>query len=165
MKKTAIFFASKNGITENVAYDIQYAFDNGVDIYNVADGISQMKDYDNLIIGTPTYGVGDLPEEWKAVIDELINLDLSDKTVALFSTGDQILFHESFVNGMGTLYELLKEKNVKFVGQTKTIGYHYEETTATDNGMFVGLVIDDVNQAETSIDRIQDWVDEIKKEL
>ncbi|TDT72367.1 flavodoxin I [Hypnocyclicus thermotrophus] len=166
MNKIAIYFTSENGITENVAYDIKYAFDMDIDIFDIKNkGFEEISKYDLVIFGTPTYGVGALPDAWNEKLQELKTVDLKGKYIALFGTGNQVLFHESFIDAVEKIYTVIKDKNIKLIGQTDTRTYNFEESKAILNNKFLGLAIDDINQADLSIERIENWVMDLKKEL
>ncbi|MDN5304780.1 MAG: flavodoxin [Fusobacteriaceae bacterium] len=166
MSKIAIYFTSENGVTENVAYDIKYSFDMDIDVFDVKEnGFEDISKYDLIIFGTPTYGVGALPEAWDKKLKELEKADLDGKYVAIFGTGNQVLFHESFIDATEKIYNVIKDKNIKLIGQTDTRTYNFEESRAILNGKFLGLAIDDINQADLSLERIDNWVIELKKEL
>jgi flavodoxin I len=49
----------------------------------------------------------------------------------------------------------------RFVGLTDTKGYEFEGSTAVRDGQFVGLVLDQDNQAGKSEKRIASWTSQI----
>jgi flavodoxin I len=51
------------------------------------------------------------------------------------------------------------------VGFWPTDGYEHEASLAVKNGKFVGLALDEDNQAELTEERIQKWVTQIKAEF
>jgi len=51
------------------------------------------------------------------------------------------------------------------VGTWPVDGYNYYFSLAEKDGSFVGLVLDDHNQADLSESRISDWVMQLKKEF
>jgi flavodoxin I len=102
--------------------------------------------------------------DWERFIDQLVEVELSKTKVALFGLGDQKLYPESFVDGMGTIFCRLPNKE-NVVGYTSVRGYHYYYSTAEKNEMFVGLAIDDDTQPELTDKRIKDWVKQIRKEV
>ena len=38
--------------------------------------------FDNIILASPTYGMGELQDDWASVIDEVADMDFSGKVVA-----------------------------------------------------------------------------------
>ena len=87
---TGIFFGSTMGTTEAVAADIAKQL--GVadaDVHNVADTpAGEVQKYDLLVLGSSTWGAGELQDDWYGFLDQLKAQDLSGKKVALFGCGD-----------------------------------------------------------------------------
>lgn len=160
--KIGIFYGSTTGTTQDVVERIQGLL--GGDIFE-ASQISKATNYDFLIFATSTWGSGDLQDEWESSLAELKDLNLTGKVVGLVGVGDQIGFSDTFVNSIGTLYELLQEKNIKTIGKTSVESYDFSDSTAVVNGEFVGLVIDEANQSDLTDERINKWVEKIKTEL
>lgn len=80
------------------------------------------------------------------------------KKVALFGLGDQASYSESFVDGLGILYDAVAEEGAVIVGATSTNGYEFSESRAVRDGQFVGLVLDEDNQPSESEQRIASWI-------
>lgn len=161
MKKIAIFYGSTGGTTKGVVDEIEFNLENA-DVYDVKNGIDNMDDYENLILAVPTYGVGELQEDWEKIFDKFKNIDFKDKVVALVGVGNQKTFGESFVGALKILYDVLVEKGAELIGFTSTEGYSFEECEAIIEDQFMGLVIDEANQDDETPDRIYDWIEEIK---
>ncbi len=166
MSQIGIFFGGKdNGSTAKVARRIQELF--GADIakvHNVSNASkNEVEKYDFLVLGTAAWGIGEMHSDWERFIDTLIEADLSAKKIALFGLGDQKIYPESFVDGMGTIFCRLPFKE-NVVGYTSTRGYNFYYSTAEKDGKFVGLAIDDDTQAEFTEKRIKDWVKQIRQE-
>lgn len=75
-----------------------------------------MEQYDVLILGIPTQDFGEIQEDWEAVWDQLDDLNLEGKIVALYGLGDQLGYGEWFLDALGMLHDKLSTKGVKFVG-------------------------------------------------
>ncbi len=166
MKAIGLFYGSTYGMTEKSAMKIKKAFGSAeIDVYDLKNTtIEDMMKYDNLIFGTSAWGIGEMQDDWELFIDKLSIIDFSEKKVALFGLGDQKEYPESFVDGLGTLYcRLPNKKNV--VGAWPVDGYDYYFSLADTEGVFVGLVLDDHNQADLSDKRIKDWVNQLKTEF
>ncbi len=164
MSSTAVFYASTKENTKKAALQIAEKLD--ADIFNVADNqVEELSKYENLIFGSPTYGEGELHEDWVSFIKNVEKLDLSGKTIAIFGLGSGIRHAEFFVNAIGTIYNTIKDKNCKIIGFTNTEGYLYEKSTAIVDGKFVGLPLDNKEQSELTDDRINNWVNQLKSEL
>lgn len=161
MSKTAIFFGSSTGNTETAAEQIAKKLN--ADLFNVGDNpANKLAEYDNLIFGTSTWGIGDLQDDFDGFISEIENADLSEKVVAIFGFGDGDTYADSFVDGIGTIYNAVKDKGCKLTGFTETDSYEYDESTAIVDGKFTGLPLDEENQGEMTDERIEKWIEQIK---
>jgi len=164
MNKTAIFYGSSTGNTESAAKQIAKMLE--ADTFNVADNpIDQLGKYNNIIFGVSTWGVGDLQDDWEEFVSELENADLSGKVIALFGLGDADAYPDTFVDGIGTIYQAIQNKGCKVVGFVNTTGYDYEASTAETDGKFVGLPLDEDNESNLTDERIDKWVDQLKSEM
>ena len=167
MTKIGIFYGSTGGNTEIVAQKIQQAYGSeNADLYDVASAsVDDLQKYNYLILGTSTWGEGDLQDDWDVFISELDKTDLSMKKIALFGLGDQEVYPDTFVDGMGTIYEKVTQKGAAVVGFWPTEGYTFDESFAVKDDTFVGLVIDEDSQTEMTEERIKKWVEQLKNEL
>lgn len=159
----AIFYASSTGNTEEVANKIHEKL-NDFELIDIAqDGISKMNDCNFIIIGSSTWGEGDLQDDWEDCFDELQSIDFKEKTVAFFGLGDQDGYGDEFADAIGILYEVISEKGAKIVGHTSIDGYDFDSSRAVVDGEFIGLVIDEDNQSELTDERIENWCKENSK--
>lgn len=164
MSKTAVFFGSSTGNTEDVANQIAEKLQ--AEVFNVGDNpTDQLAQYDNLIFGTSTWGEGDLQDDWESFIDEVKNADFNGKTVAIFGCGDGGSNPDTFVGGMFHIYDAIKDKGCKIIGNTSTEGYEFDHSEAIINEEFIGLPIDEMNQSELTEERISQWVEKIKEDF
>ncbi len=163
MSKIGIFFGGKDhGTTAKVANKIKDLVGAGAAVHNVSSAAKHdVEKYDFLVLGTAAWGIGEMHTDWERFIDKLIESDLAGKKIALFGLGDQKLYPESFVDGMGTIFCRLPYKE-NVIGYTSIRGYSYYYSTAEKEGQFVGLAIDDDTQPEYTDQRIMDWVKQIK---
>ncbi len=123
--------------------------------------IADFEGCDLLVLGSPTYGIGDLQIDWETGVDLLDAADLNGKRVALFGLGDQSGYPDSFVDALGILYDHVVARGAEVVGFTDTTGYSYDESKAVRDGRFVGLVIDQDGQAGKTGKRIEAWTSRI----
>ena len=97
---------------------------------------------------------------------KIADVDFTGKTVALFGTGDQVGYPDTFLDGMGMLYETFQYRGAKFIGFWPTQGYDFTSPLPLlDHDHFVGLAIDEDNQPELTDERIKEWCKMIKPEL
>jgi len=167
MKKTGIFYGSSTGTCEDLANQI--ADKMGVaasDVYS-ADKLSAdlVKEYDLLILGTSTWGDGELQDDWYDFLEQLAGKNLSGKKIALFGCGDAMSFGSTFCDAVGIIYEKLQGTGATFIGTADPSDYTYDASTAEIDGQLVGLLIDENNEADKTELRIQNWTDALKKEI
>lgn len=165
MKKTVIIYGSSTGTCQSIAETIANKL--GVsDILDVAKvTAAQVNVYDNLLLGTSTWGAGDMQDDWYSGIKEIKNANLAGKTVALFGCGDSQSYSDTYCDGMGEIYRELQGTGCNIIGQVPTDGYTYDDSTAVVDGHFVGLALDDVNEGNMTEARIDAWIDSIKDSL
>ena len=166
MKKTVIVYGTSTGTCEELANKIGGKL--GVDnIINVTDlDSSVIADNDNLILGTSTWGAGEMQDDWYDGVKVLKSADLSMKFVALFGCGDSESYCDTFCDGIGVLYEDLKDSGCTFLGnKVSTDGYSFSSSIAVVDGAFVGLPLDEVNESNKTAERIDAWTAEIKSKL
>ena len=126
---------------------------------------SVIADNDNLILGTSTWGAGEMQDDWYDGIKVIKNADLSGKTVALFGCGDSESYPDTFVGGMAEIYNAVKKAGANVIGAVATDGYTFDESESVVDNKFVGLALDEVNEDGKTDERIDAWVAEIKPNL
>ncbi len=159
MKKTGIFYGSTTGATLEVAEMIAKCL--GIkesDIHNVATTApSAVAPYEILILGTSTWGDGEMQDNMDDFSRGLDVLDLNGKDIALFGCGDETM-NDTFCNAVGELYSRLKDTGARFIGQGFTTeGYVFDHSKAVVDGKSVGLLLDNVNHPDTVQSRIEAW--------
>lgn len=158
--KTGIFYGSSSGTTEQIAQRIAQKL--GVaeaDVHNVASAsANDFNTYERLLLGSSTWGVGDLQDDWLDFLPKIKNLDLSEKQVGFFGCGDSASFSDTFCDAMGTLYDELKGTGCTFIGSISTEGYSFDASTATEGDHFIGLAIDEMNEDDLTESRIDTWI-------
>ncbi|PID57623.1 flavodoxin [candidate division KSB3 bacterium] len=164
MAKIGIVYGSTTGNTQGVAKKIQDAFGvESADLWAISDvSADDLGKYQTLLLGSSTWGVGDLQDDWEDGITKLDDLELSGKKVALFGTGDSQGYPDSFVDAIGILYEKVVEKGATVIGNCSTDGYEYDASKAVKDGQFVGLVIDEDNESDLTDERIAKWIEGLK---
>lgn len=165
MNKTLIIYGSSTGTCEDLASRIaeKLGVEDVIDVAKLEAG--KVADYQNLILGTSTWGAGELQDDWYDGLNTLKAEDLNGKTIALFGCGDSESYGDTFCGGMAELYNGLQDKGAKFVGAVSTDGYTFDDSESVVDGKFVGLALDEVNESDKTDERIDAWVEAIKPEL
>ncbi len=164
MNKTAVVWASQTGNTKEAAELIAEQIGRErIDLFDVADiPASRLSEYDMLIIGTSTWGAGELPHGWRQAVGALDTLDFTGKTVAFFGLGDQLVYGDWYVDAMGILHDRFVSLGAKVVGAWPNDTYEFSSSRALRDGMFVGLALDADNQEHLTRERIRRWVCSIR---
>ncbi|MBW4615295.1 MAG: flavodoxin FldA [Desmonostoc vinosum HA7617-LM4] len=165
--KIGLFYGTQTGRTESVAEMIRDEF--GSDVVTLHD-ISQadaadFEEYQNIIIGCPTWNIGELQSDWDGFFPDLDEINFSSKALAYFGAGDQAGYADNFQDAIGILEEKISQLGGKTVGYWSTEGYDFNESKAIRNGKFCGLAIDDDNQSDLTDGRVKAWVAQLKKEF
>ncbi|MDR0667816.1 MAG: flavodoxin [Prevotellaceae bacterium] len=163
MSKIGIFYGSSSGNTESIAKRIAAKL--GIapnDIYDVGSAkADRLADYDVLLLGSSTWGIGDLQDDWEGFIHALPSA-VAGKKVALFGCGDSASYSDSFCSAVGKLYSAVKDLAV-VVGFTGTDGYSFDASEAFVDNRFVGLLIDEDNESNLTEQRIEQWTAALKE--
>ncbi|WP_191561896.1 flavodoxin [Metabacillus idriensis] len=92
MVKTLIIYASMSGNTEDIAKLIGNSLvENAIEVtYKEIEycSIEELLQYDRILVGSYTWGDGDLPYEAEDFYDELEGADLTGKKIGCFGSGD-----------------------------------------------------------------------------
>ena len=164
MATIGIIYGSSTGKTKSAADMIKSKLGEG-DVMDVSSlsGIDELVKYDLIILGSSTWGLGDLQDDWEVQINNLKQIDLSGKKVAFFGTGDQNSYPDTFVDAMGILYEAAVETKATLIGGWPVNEYTHSGSRAVRNGEFIGLALDEDNQSDLTEERITKWVETLKR--
>ena len=139
MDKVHVIFGSTTGMTEAVANKIAEAL--GTTAINIASADAAAFDAELLVLGSSTWGVGDLQDDWMAKLDD-VKANFADKKVAVFGLGDSIGFADSFCVATETIANAAKEAGATIVGEL--------------------LKLDNTNEADQSDAKIAAWIKTIE---
>ncbi|SDM79804.1 flavodoxin I [Sediminibacillus halophilus] len=119
MPKVILLYCSMSGNTEEMAEIIEktmkkqglevLAFQIDLDDIAAAD----LLDYDAILFGTYTWGDGDIPYETEDFYDDMEEIDLTGKVVALFGSCDSMYPH--YGGAIDTFAERFKERGAASV--------------------------------------------------
>ncbi|HZH73183.1 MAG TPA: flavodoxin [Mariniphaga sp.] len=166
-KKTAIIYSYHTHKSKKVAEKIIEAWGKEeVEPINAEELEKNIfEKFDNFILSAPTWFDGELPNYWDEFVPDLEEMDLKDKRFAIFGLGDQKGYPENFCDAIGLLAEIIEQCGGKIAGHTSIEGYTYESSKAQRGDQFVGLPLDQDNQARLTSDRIKKWVEHLKSEF
>ena len=141
MSKISVIYGSTTGTTEAVAAKVAAA--HGADAVNVNDADADAVDADLLVLGVPTWGVGDLQDDWAARLDAL-KAAFAGRKVAVFGLGDSIGFADTFCAAAETLAAAARDAGATLVGDV--------------------LKLDESNESDKTDGRIAEWTAKVKAE-
>lgn len=160
---TGIFYGSTTGTTEAVAQDIARQL--GVpasDIHNVANAAPEtVAHYDLLILGSSTWGCGELQDDWYGFLDALKKQNLAGKRIALFGCGDSGSYPDTFCDAVGLIFEALQQTGCTFIGSCEPDGYESIHSLIRNEERFLGLAVDESDPGKTDA-RIAAWCEQLK---
>ncbi|NJO92153.1 MAG: flavodoxin [Chloroflexia bacterium] len=163
--KTGIFYGFSSGKTQSVGERIVREFGDKIEINDIEEiSGSKFIEYDLIIIGVSTWFDGGLPDYWEDFLPELENTDMANKKIAIFGLGNQQGYPENFGDAISVLADVLEPVGGTLIGFTSTDGYDFEASKSIRDGKFMGLVIDEETQPELTVERVKNWVAQIKKE-
>lgn len=172
MNKIGIFFGTETGTTRLIAKKLGSKLGEcAAKPQNInRTGVEEFLQYDALILGTPSYGFGDLPgrsagcqeANWEEFLPRLDGADFSGKRIALYGLGDQGKYKDRFASSMIHLYRFFYGNGADIVGQWSTAGYDFEQSAAVVDGRFVGLVIDQRAQPLLTEPRLDAWAAQVR---
>lgn len=168
-----LFYGSTTCYTEMAAEKIQAQLnslfeDDVVSMHNIAEvSLSQTAQYDILIFGISTWDFGELQEDWESHWDEVHQLPLGDKIIALYGMGDQIGYADWFQDALGMLHDAIVPSGCRIIGRWPNQGYEFAASKALNEAQteFVGLSLDDENQYDLTDQRIETWCAQLLEEL
>jgi flavodoxin I len=163
LKEVGVFYGSSSGKTESVALKIHELLGEGrAGIYDIVEcSPHDLLSFKMLILGIPTWGIGELQEDWAGFLPGLEKLELSGRKVALFGLGDQESYPDTFADALGALYDSLCDTGCEIIGSWPAEGYHFMGSAALRNESFVGLILDEDNQKDLTKQRIKEWLGRI----
>lgn len=157
MAKTIVVYGSSTGTCETIAQTIGEKL--GAEVINVSDLTEdQIAGADNLVLGTSTWGAGEMQDDWYDGVKVLKSAGLTGKKVAVFGCGDSESYSDTFCGGMKELYDAAEAAGATMVGHVSTDGYNYDDSDAVVDGQFVGLALDNVNEDDKTESRIEAWL-------
>jgi flavodoxin I len=171
MKKTGLFYWPKQGNVETCAMKIKDAFgDDEIEVVPINEiDKCDLSECELIIIGGSTAGA----DHWEKASDNNLWFNLfakfdpaimKNKAVAIFGLGDQILYPDHFVDGMKIIKDEIDTCGARLVGRWPVDGYEFTGSDSVEDGKFLGLALDEDHQEELTDERIQKWVQQIKKE-
>lgn len=176
MDKIGIFFGTETGTTRLIAKKMHRLLgaelaDKPVNVNRISP--ETLLQYDALILGTPSYGVGDIPglaagcleRNWAEFLETFGSPDLRGKRIAMFGLGAQERYSERFASSLMALYQVFSDLGADMIGSWPIEGYSFEHSASVKGDHFVGLVLDQRTQSMYTDARMSQWIDTVTPQL
>ncbi len=166
-----IFYATTTGKTEDIAERLHGLIGNANSPKDLADlsDLNEFKDLDGIICGTPTWNTGADFERsgtaWDGMLQEIGEMNLAGKKVAIFGLGDSSTYTENFCDAMEELHSFFKKSGATLVGYTSKDDYTFDESKSIVNDLFCGLPLDEDSESDLTDDRLSKWALQLKSEM
>jgi flavodoxin I len=172
MEKIAIFFGPLNGSVHRVAKMVAEKIGPElVDLIHIGSAsTSDLEKYSKIIFGISTIGKDTWQQkfdnnDWSKFFPAVSSFNFSGKRVAIFGLGDHITYAYHFVDSMGLLGKLIKNQGGEMFGKVSTEGYTFQDSEAIQEGMFIGLPVDEDFEPELTEERVSAWVTKLMTEF
>ena len=163
-----LIYSSYTGLT----FDIATTIDKQLDVLNLevlevsSINSSDFLRFDFLILGVPTWFVGELEPDWDDYFPDFEKIDFTGKDIAIFGLGDQYGYPDNFGDWIGILAEVIIKNGGNIIGYWPNKGYDFNKSIGlAPNGMFYGLALDEDNEPELTDERIKYWIEGLLKFL
>lgn len=173
LQAVGLFYAPTGGSVHKVAKRLKQRLGEHevkVDMWYIGDITpDKLSDYHNLIFVSSTLGrdtwENDENDEWAAFMPELEKVDFAGRQVALVGLGNHVAYPNNFVDGMAALAGLVEKNGGNLIGKTEPDYYTFTMSRAVQDGVFVGLPLDEDNEPEKTDGRIQRWLSFVLPDL
>lgn len=165
MSKVTVIYGSTTGVTETIAQKIAAYF--SCEAINITSAAPDSLAADLIILGTSTWGFGELQDDWAGAGSALLEQsNLSGKKVAVFGVGDSVTFADTFCDGIAILVELAQAKGATNIGAFPASEYAASITSRVISGeQLLGLPLDETNEPEQTTPRLEKWLAQLKASL
>lgn len=167
-RAVGLFFGTQTGNTEEAAGVISGKA--GVDAQDWGDleATEDLAGFDGLIVGAPTWNTG--ADEYRSgtsfddYLDEIKELSLGGKPVAVFGCGDSEGYGDNFCDAIEEIHSAFEAAGGKMIGYVDASAYNHAESKSVNGGKFLGLPLDQDNEGDMTEDRVEAWISQIKGE-
>ena len=166
-----IYYATTTGKTEDVAdrlHNVISSAESPKDVSDV-DDLSELEGLDGIICGIPTWNTGADEERsgtaWDSILEDIGELSLSGKKVAIFGLGDSSTYTENYCDAMEELHSYFQKAGADMVGYVDKASYTFEESKSIIGESFCGLPLDEDSESDLTDSRLESWASQLKGEI
>lgn len=117
MSRAIIVYGSTMGNTEELANHVAELLEDKYDLslkeVSTVDA-EELKEYELILLGSSTWGAGELQDDFIDLYEELVDIDLSNNKAAVFGPGDRA-YGDMFCQAVDTLEERLEDLGAEIV--------------------------------------------------
>jgi len=169
MEKIAIVWGSTSARTEDAADKLaELVSDLEPELLEVTSvSAEEMTGYEVLIVGVPTWDIGELQYDWGMRYPQLEGVDFSGTRVAFFGAGDSQGYPENFLDALGIMWERFAQCGAHLIGKWPTDEYDFDSSRALIDGgaNFVGLGIDESLVDTEVTELLGRWSAKLREEI
>lgn len=111
MEKILMVYCSMTGNTETIAGLVEEGItESGFDVVRkdvLEVDAHEINDYETVILGSYTWGDGEIPDEFLDFYDEILGLDFTGKKFAVFGSGDTS--YDNFCGAVDIIEKMIEE--------------------------------------------------------
>lgn len=173
MSKIGMFFGTESGTTRLVAKKLfkhlgDAVCDKPVNVNRISP--ADLMAYDALILGTPSYGEGEIPgkavgcleSNWAEFLEQMpADVRFDGKRIAFFGLGAQERYADRFASSLFALHQWFATRGATIVGEWPNEGYTFDHSAALVDGRFIGLIIDQRTQSMHTEARLAAWAAQV----
>ena len=105
-------------------------------------------------------------DEWHEFFMKMDEISFEDKKVAIVGLGNSVLYPEHFADGIANLHRNIVNKKAEIFGFVEAEGYTFTDSEAlNEDGLFLGLPIDEDNEYDLTTERLEKWVSKLKPDF
>ncbi|MEN9444614.1 MAG: hypothetical protein RIS47_1504 [Bacteroidota bacterium] len=169
MDKIGVFYGPEKGSTEKVAQMIVELLGTQVaEVHSIEKATPEdLLAYKTLILGVATVGRDTWETEhgqrgWDVFLPKLsAETSFEGIKVAVYGLGNHLLYPTMFCDAMGTLAIDMRNRKATLCGSVETDTYTFEDSAAIENGLFLGLPLDEDVEPELTKSRLVTWLENL----
>ena len=166
-----IYFATTTGKTEDIAERLHGLLGSAEDPKDISDvdDLSELGSHDGVICGIPTWNTGADSERsgtaWDSILEDIGELNLNGKKVAIFGLGDSSTYTENYCDAMEELHRYFQQAGASMVGYVEKAAYTFDESKSVVGEQFCGLPLDEDSESDMTDERLSGWAAKLKSEI
>ena len=102
--------------------------------------------------------------DWDNKLDDIRELNLDGKPVAVFGLGDSCGYGEYFCDAIEELHDAFAAAGANMIGYVSPEGYNFTDSKAVRAGKFLGLPLDATNEYDFTESRVKKWTEQLVME-